>query len=224
MTLDTTNMLELAAIDMQAPEAELVPQIMKQLTGLGFLHITNVPGFNEKALFKVCKAFHSMPSKEKDKLKWKNHNPANENRYRGLAPFVDNDESHKELFDMGQPQRLLTKKARKISLYEETPFPSGAKKYDVIRKSFEEQYQLRLKIGIKLASLIAIGLGKPRDFFKSWFEKDSLSTFRSIMYLPRCKSVVKQDKLSSESLKLTTPAHADTGFLTLLTTFGYPGL
>jgi isopenicillin N synthase-like dioxygenase len=70
---------------------------------LGFLHITNVPGFNEKALFKVCKAFHSMPSKEKDKLKWKNHNPANKNRYRGLAPFVDNDESHKELFDMGQP-------------------------------------------------------------------------------------------------------------------------
>ena len=32
------------------------------------------------------------------------------------------------------------------------------------------------------------------------------------------------DKLSAEMVKLTTPEHADTGFMTMLTTFGYPGL
>ena len=32
------------------------------------------------------------------------------------------------------------------------------------------------------------------------------------------------DKLSPEDLRLTTPIHTDSGFLTLLSTFGYPGL
>ena len=32
------------------------------------------------------------------------------------------------------------------------------------------------------------------------------------------------DKLSPDDLRLTTPIHTDSGFLTLLSTFGYPGL
>jgi isopenicillin N synthase-like dioxygenase len=44
------------------------------------------------------------------------------------------------------------------------------------------------------------------------------------MYKPRSKSTVKQDKLNQEEYKLTTPAHTDSVFLTILTTFGYPGL
>jgi isopenicillin N synthase-like dioxygenase len=35
---------------------------------------------------------------------------------------------------------------------------------------------------------------------------------------------VDSDKLSPEDLRLTTPIHTDSGFLTLLSTFGYPGL
>ncbi len=42
--------------------------------------------------------------------------------------------------------------------------------------------------------------------------------------MPRSAAVVKSDKLNDNLLKLTTPEHADTGFMTLLTTFGYPGL
>jgi isopenicillin N synthase-like dioxygenase len=75
-----------------------------------------------------------------------------------------------------------------------------------------------------LASYIALGLGKDRDFFTPWFEKDSLSTFRTIYYKPRSQATVKQDLLESDEFKLVTPEHSDSGFLTLLTTFGYPGL
>ena len=35
---------------------------------------------------------------------------------------------------------------------------------------------------------------------------------------------MKDDKLDETNKKLTTPMHADTGFITLLSTFGYPGL
>lgn len=79
-------------------------------------------------------------------------------------------------------------------------------------------------LAMKLVSYLAIGMGKDRDFFNSWFEKDSLSTFRSIHYLPRAAGVVDSSKLTEEGRKLTTPEHSDSGFITLLTTFSYPGL
>lgn len=51
-----------------------------------------------------------------------------------------------------------------------------------------------------------------------------MATFRSIKYLPRSHTGVKTDKLDAKGLKLTTDAHADTGFVTLLSTFSTPGL
>jgi isopenicillin N synthase-like dioxygenase len=42
--------------------------------------------------------------------------------------------------------------------------------------------------------------------------------------LPRKAGVVDSSKLSAESFKLTTPAHKDSGFITILSTLGFPGL
>lgn len=77
---------------------------------------------------------------------------------------------------------------------------------------------------MKLCSYIAMGMGKPRDFFDDWFAKDSLATFRSIYYRPRSDTTVKHDELSEESRMLVTPDHTDSGFMTILATFEYPGL
>ena len=71
---------------------------------------------------------------------------------------------------------------------------------------------------------IADGLGKDPAYFDSWFESESSAEFRAIHYIPRKNSTVKSNKLSSEDLKLVTPPHADSGFITLLSTFMYPGL
>ena len=71
---------------------------------------------------------------------------------------------------------------------------------------------------------IALGLGKPRDFFDKWFIENTCSTFRVIRYLPRSSGLVKQESLGSDELKFTTPIHTDSGFLTLLSTFSFPGL
>jgi hypothetical protein len=45
------------------------------MSGLGFLLITNIKGFDEDAVFKASKEFHSLPEAQKHTLKWKNHNP-----------------------------------------------------------------------------------------------------------------------------------------------------
>ena len=80
------------------------------------------------------------------------------------------------------------------------------------------------KLAMKLLEYIAIGNGLDRYYFHSWFEQDSLSTQRAIHILPRTAGIVDSSKLKRDHFKLTTPEHKDSGFLTLLTTFGYPGL
>ena len=79
-------------------------------------------------------------------------------------------------------------------------------------------------LSLKLLEYLAIGLGKDRYFFHPWFEHDSLSTYRAIHILPRTAQIVNSSELSAEHFKLTTPEHCDSGFLTILSTFGYPGL
>ena len=68
---------------------------------------------------------HSLPSEEKEALKMHHHNKSNTNRYRGLAPILANDPSHKELFDMGYPYRLASENQKGFKLVEETPFPKS---------------------------------------------------------------------------------------------------
>ena len=73
-------------------------------------------------------------------------------------------------------------------------------------------------------SYFAIGLGKPANYFDPWFKDECNTTLRPIHYLPRNKVQVEGHYLEPELFKLVTPEHADSGFLTLLSTFMYPGL
>ena len=153
----------------------------------------------------------------------KHFNKKNENVYRGWFPFLDNDISHKEFFDMGQPYKDVSDDQKLYPLVEATPFPSNPK-YAAIVKKYHDWWRFQHKVCLKLLEYIAIGLGKKRNYFCQWFEKDCLGTFRTIHYLPRSKTGVKTNRLDEKGLKLTTPEHADSGFLTLLSTFGFPGL
>ena len=53
-------------------------------------------------------------------------------------------------------------------------------------------------VALKVAKYIALGLGKKEDIFLPWFEKDCLSTLRSVHILPRSAGLVDSSKLSSE--------------------------
>ena len=124
---------------------------------------------------------------------------------------------------MGGSLNLVSDKNLKFALYEDTPFPPQ-QKYKWIRQAFEKHYNLMHAVSLKLLEYMAIGLGKKRNLFRPWFAKDSLSTFRAINNPPRSKNLVDSSKLSASLRKLTTPEHCDSGFLTILTTLGYPGL
>lgn len=79
------------------------------MTTVGFAYIKNFSDeWDESEHLYLAKAFHSVPLDVKEGLKMKHFNSSNPNRYRGLAPFLDNDPSHKELFDMGWPYHLTS--------------------------------------------------------------------------------------------------------------------
>ena len=124
---------------------------------------------------------------------------------------------------MGGDLDLVSDEALTLPLYEETPFPSQ-KKYQWIKKFFNQHYNKMHQLTLKLCEYIALGLKKDRNFFRDWFENDSMSTLRSVHLLPRTAGVVDCTKLDTKTLKLTTPEHCDSGFITLLSTLGYPGL
>jgi isopenicillin N synthase-like dioxygenase len=127
------------------------------------------------------------------------------------------------MYDMGGSYNLLSEEEKQYPLLEPTPFPPMPES-QWIRLKFEEEYNRMHAVSLKLLEYMAIGLGKERKFFYPWFEHDSMSTWRAIHILPRSTGIVDSSKLDEAGRKLTTPEHCDSGFLTILSTFGYPGL
>ena len=124
---------------------------------------------------------------------------------------------------MGLDWSLVSDEEKQYPLHEQTIWPE-AEGDEEFKKFMINYYDVMHKLGMKIMSHIAEGLGKPADFFDRWFITNSCSTLRIIRYLPRVASVVSHERLNSEQLKFTTPIHTDSGFLTLLSTFSFPGL
>jgi len=74
---------------------------------------------------------------------------------------------------------------------------------------------------LKLIQCFAVGLGKQADYFDKWFKDECSSTFRAIHYKSREEEMFSDGK---QEFQLVTPEHADSGFITLLSTFMFPGL
>lgn len=89
--------------------------------------------------------------------------------------------------------------------------------YDWIIDTFRANCKLMHDLALRLIELIALGLGKPEDYFHGWFKDECTSTWQSVHYSPR-------DPKKEYKSKLVAREHADASFITLLTTFGYPGL
>lgn len=116
---------------------------------------------------------------------YKNHfRRQNPNYYRGLAPFIPNDPSHKELYEIGLDLAKVSDEEQQYSLHEETPWPAcdDAEEFKLFMM---KHYGVMHKLGIKVMSHIAIGLGKPAEYFDTWFMENTCSTLRIIHYEPR---------------------------------------
>ena len=51
-----------------------------------------------------------------------NHDSKNDNIFRGILPFFDNNEAHKEFFDMGRPYNEVSESEKRYPIVEPTPF------------------------------------------------------------------------------------------------------
>ena len=181
--------IDLISVDMAAPSEVITKQIMDQMMNLGFLLLSNIPDYDEDALFEHQKWFFALSDDVKRKL-YKNHFlKENQNYYRGLAPFIENDPSHKELYEVGLDISKVSDEEKQYPLHEETPWPEveGSERF---KKFMTHHYDVMHKVGIKIMQHVAEGLGKPADFFDGWFLTNTCSTFRIIRYLPRSTQLV----------------------------------
>mmetsp|Transcript_87409 Transcript_87409/g.209118 ORF Transcript_87409/g.209118 Transcript_87409/m.209118 type:complete len:378 (+) Transcript_87409:27-1160(+) len=217
------ELLNLHVIDLGRDDDQVRRELMQQLSSIGFLVLTNVAGYDEAAYMDACQALHALPEQEKRALYLRKDEAGNNNVYRGYQPFKPNDPSHKEFFDQGLSLDKINAEEQQMPLYEVTPFP-GEAKLQWIERTFETTFAAWYQVARRVMSLLAVGLGKPSSFFDAWYEDGSLTTMRTIHYLPRSAGLVDSSVLNQEESKLTTPEHADSGFLTFLATFGYPGL
>lgn len=76
---------------------------MDQLSSVGFCLVTNVKGHSEEELLEAIKAFHELSLETKLKMSPRHFVKGNESRYRGYFPFLQDDTSHKEFYDMTRP-------------------------------------------------------------------------------------------------------------------------
>ena len=144
----------------------------------------------------------------------------------GYFPFLPDDVSHKEFYDMARPLGEISEwEKQHCPCYEETPWfnkdgesTTTFSEDDLlnnVRLKFNQHFKSMHKIASLLLSYFAIGFGKSSDYFEPWFKRDCTSVYRAIHYNPRDQH---------QQHKLVTPEHSDSGFITLLSTFKYAGL
>lgn len=230
---DDLEEVELVGIDLDGiTDEELSKQLLEQMKTVGFCVFRNVPGFDEPKLLEATKAFHDFPIEVKMKLALAHYQPGNKNLYQGYFPFLENDPSHKEFLDMNRPYEDFSEWEKSgCSLYEERPWITDAdireecekhlenslESYQWIHDTFKDQFKVLHDLSLRLVSALAVGLDKPVNYFDDWFRQECSSNIRLLHYLPR-------DPTKEYKSRLVAPEHSDSGFITLLTTFGFPGL
>ena len=108
---------------MAGPREVITSQIMQQMNNLGFLLLSNIPGYDEEKLFEHQRWFFNLSDNVKIKLHKNHFNKENPNFYRGFAPFIANDPSFKELYEIGLDYSKVSEDEQIYSLHEETPWP-----------------------------------------------------------------------------------------------------
>ena len=124
---------------------------------------------------------------------------------------------------MGSPIEECDETEKTKYLVEESPMPEGPQ-YESVVARYRAHEAFCRALGIKVAEYLAMGLGKDKSYFNDWFKTAPLSTFRSTKFLPRPPADVDMDDEDADDQMLVTEPHADSGFITLMTCFGSPGV
>ncbi len=216
--MDTIPVIDFSEPDRQQTAMKLV----KAMKEVGFVYLDNVPGYDkqlEDQLLQATKWFFGLPLEEKIKLSPKVWNSSATTVYRGYVPINIERDQLREQYETNEtlpdndPDRLSGN-----PFYEATPFPypdrEDGKKFHQLVDSTREVF---VNASMEFLHLTSIGLGLKEDTFDDRFFPKSVSSLR-LMHYPT------YEKVRGNRDTLTCEEHIDGVFVTLLVTFGYPGL
>jgi len=173
----------------------------------GFLQLASDAFFPRDYLVELARHtedFFSLPERIKMTAAKKHFKQDNANQYRGYFPLLPNDPAFKEGFELGLPD-TQQQTATNDPFSEGNTWPLGFTKTPA--RLFLEDYAERCyRASLQLLAMIANVLDLSEESLSKPFQR-SASTFRIMHYPPREKG---QDR------SLSTPAHVDSGFITLL--------
>eukprot|EP00904_Undaria_pinnatifida_P005444 jgi/Undpi1/2029/HiC_scaffold_12.g05415.m1 len=207
-------MLVLPVVDMQAPSAPT--DIVQACKEMGFFYLENHGVSKEvmEQVFQASKAFFSLSHEDKMSVKADKNN-------RGFTPM------HEEMLDPSSQVKGDTKEAfyvfrEVIAGSEEDSKPlTGPNQWPSEhllpgwKKTVQDHFNRMLALDMKLAGMLATGLGLGSSFFDDFFS-ESLSALRLNHYSAEVSNVEKG--------VMGTGAHSDYGVITMLATDDVPGL
>jgi len=192
----------------------LSEEICGAFSTTGFAYLLNAPlTYSHEDVFALARKFFEMDEEKKMSLATKIANPANHNTYRGyFPPQPGRQDNLKEGFELGpahNPRRMHLSDRQKFDLCESNVWPQD-ELFPGGRVGLEQLHAQLQVLSSTLLSLIAVGLGKPADYFSAYLT-DSLSTLRLLHYPPQPPAEGDKD-----NVKLCCTPHTDSGILTLL--------
>ena len=194
--------------------------LTKAMAEVGFVYFENIPGYDkqlEDRLFQASKWFFGLPLQEKLKLSPKKWNPSAKGVFKGYIPIdVERDQLREQY---GTSETLPEDDPCRLNyLHEPTPYPYPEQVEGIeFRKLIESARQIFSQTAIEFLRLTAIGLGMEENVFDERFSCKPASSLRLMHYPTYEKEKGNLDTLTCEE-------HMDSVFVTLLVTFGYPGL
>ena len=224
------NMESLPVVDFSNPDRQAkAKELTRIMESVGFVYLDNVPGYNKEVEAKLHEAaawFFSKPLEEKIAVSPKNWNKDSSGVYRGYVP-INLDQDHlREQYEMGEvlPEDDPDRNSGN-PLYEPTPWPKEDRPDIPYCQLMMSHYYAMINAGMEFIRLTALGLGHDEHVFDDRFVPKSVSTLR-IMHYPtyKAKGAATSRQDHGQDFTFTCEEHTDSGFLTLLITFTYPGL
>ena len=224
--------LPFAVIDMSKAESEpykVASQIINALETVGFMYLKNIPGFTDEKLLELTQWFFELPVSYKRNVTRKKWNMKSNHVYRGYFPVIPEWTSYKEGFEVGgfegtkntsSPGNTL-----RDTLQEPNIWPNGTNTQEAqyFKISMKEYFNMYDELSQNITKLVALGLGIDESVMASLFQPKPLSTLRLIHYPPRPSHHIPPDAMD-DNIILHCDKHADSGFMTFLSTFSYKGL
>ena len=108
-------------------DLKLSEQLMSQMTSVGFCYVTNVKGHDEDKLLKALKKFFAISEESKMKLALNHFRKKNPNIYHGYFPFLKNNVSYKEFYQLSRPLSDYSDWEKQgCPLYHDCPWPENS--------------------------------------------------------------------------------------------------